>query len=303
MLVARCARRGRPSRRAPARSPGARAPGRGAARAGPRRRRPGSRRATAAAACSGEPRLADSARPGQRQQPHVLPREQRRELVELPLAAEKRRRRNGQVRAGRGVFSGGNSPVAELVDALGRGRSFSRCSPRSRRTRTSRRRAASAPSCAETSTWPAVAGGHHPRGAVHVEAGVHLRRSRAARRCACPIRTRIGSRSQACARAPTRAAAAACSARRAGREGEVEAVALHLHLDAAVRRERLAQQAPMRRRAPHVTPRPSSWSMRVEPSMSVKRKGDRAARELRHPNSRKPTTARRKRLARPLCRA
>ena len=103
------ARRSRPR---PGRPSRARAPDRAAARAAPRRRRPGTGRA-AGRELDREARLPGAARPGHRQQA----RARAEELADL---GELRARGRGMTRPARGrfvfeiVFSGGNSPVAEL---------------------------------------------------------------------------------------------------------------------------------------------------------------------------------------------
>ena len=79
-----------------------------------------------------------------------------------------------------------------------------------------------------------------------------------------PIRTRLGPADKAsCPRQRSQ-----CGRRDAKRDEE--RVALRIDLDATVRGERLAQDAPVLLEDVRV-PSPSSWSSRVDPSMSVNR--------------------------------
>ena len=97
-----------------------------------------------------------------------------------------------------------------------------------------------------------------------------------------PIRTRIGCCSQACsASARLRLRRGEHRLARIG-EGEVERVALHLHLDAAVPGERLAQQAAVILERPHVR---LLAELLQQPRRALdvrEEQRDRAARKLRH---------------------
>ena len=98
----------------------------------PPRRRAGTASASSAAACSASRVLPVPPGPGQREQAHVVAREElSSDLGELPLPPEEGRRRHRQVRPVE-TLERRELVVAELVDPLGRGRSFSRWSPRSR---------------------------------------------------------------------------------------------------------------------------------------------------------------------------
>ena len=122
--------------------------------------------------------------------------------------------------------------VAELEDPLGRLRSFSRCSPRSR----SSPPATSAAVAVRDQHLAAVARGGDPRGAMDVRARRSPLAVTSGSRCGSPIRTRIGP----AASAPAPRRGSHDGVRGVG-EGDEERVALGVDLDAAVRAERLAQ--------------------------------------------------------------
>ena len=195
----------------------------------------GASSATSAAACNASRVFPVPPGPGERQQPDVVAAQQADDLVQLARAAEERRRRNGQVRLVERLQAREVARRRAGRARSGAERSFSRCSPRSRRSSPATR---SRVAC-DSEHLPAVPGRGDPRRAMDVDPDVALvgddRLARVephadADRPVVERRLAVGGGGERV---------------RCARERDEERVALRVHLDAAVPRERLAQDAPV----------------------------------------------------------
>ena len=169
-----------------------------------------------------EPCLPASTRPGQRDEPDVGPPQQRRDLVDLTLAAQKRRRGNGEVRLvqrlqRRECFG------AELKEALRRAQVLQPVQPE-----VAHIRAGEVDRRLRQKHLPAVSGRRDPRRPVHVEPDVALVRPE---RLAC-----VQPHPHAHRAARKRALRVSGSGDRIGRarEGDEEGIALRVDLDPIV---------------------------------------------------------------------
>ena len=177
-----------------------------------------------------QPRLPRPAGAGERQQPNVLVAQQADNLVELALAAEKRRRRDGEVRLVQRLQAR-ELGVAQLEEALRRREVLETVLPEvanglagdevARRLR--------------QEDLPAVPGGSDPRRAVDVDPEVAL--------LGYDRLARVEPHADADRSVAERRLAVGGGGDRVGgaRERDEERVALRVHLDAAVPRKGLAQ--------------------------------------------------------------
>jgi hypothetical protein len=179
------------------------------------------------------PGLADPARAGDRDRPGRFVAHQGQDVDELPLPTDQWVGRDRQVCAVE-TLQRGKLRVSELEHALGGRESLKRCSPRSRRSCSTRAAVA-----AETRHLSAVPGGGDARGAMDVETDVAFLGEEGRSRVQAHADA-DGTRSE---RSCQGAGGRECGRR--GREGEEEGVSLGVDLDPTLSGAGLADDTPM----------------------------------------------------------